>query len=211
MNTMRMMSMRINYFEPIVGDDKAYWTIHYRDVPEPFRLINAWDVLTDTLPLMKDKKDDFTKAFDIHYARYEINAETYQDFLDMLQEVLLLNADTVERLLEVYDSDIAKPVMGREEIRTLKVTETGTGTTDADNIDIPADNPDDDKPTSRSRGTAESNVAHDEEETTVLSDLGVRPNYESLNGFLDNNRTAYIVFNNLFKNCFITAIPWYVI
>ena len=129
----------------------------------------------------------------------------------MLQEVLLINADTVERLLEVYDSDIAKPILGREETRTLEVTEIGTGTTDASNIDIPADNPDDDNPTNRSTGAANSNVARDEIETTRLSDLGVRPNYETLNGFLDNNRTAYAVFNNLFKNCFLNAIPWYVI
>ena len=203
--------MKIDYQEPIVGDDEPYWTIRYRDVPEPFRLNDAWIVLSDDLPLMQGKKDDFTKAFDLHYSRYEINAETYQDFLDMLQEVLVINADTIERLLEVYDSDIAKPILGREEVRTLKVIETGTGLTDADNIDIPADNPEDDKPSSRSKGKAESNVDRDETETTTLSDVGVRPNYESLNGFLDQNRTAYAVFNNLFKNCFLNAIPWYVI
>ena len=198
-------------FKPIMGDDDPYWTLHYKDVPEPFRLADAWQVLTDDLPLMQGKKDDFIKAFDLHYSRYEINAETYQDFLEMLQEVLLINADTIERLLEVYDSDIAKPILGREEVRTLKIIETGTGLTDADNIDIPADNPDDDKPTSRSKGRAESNVDRDETETTTLSDLGVRPNYESLNGFLDQNRTAYTVFNNLFKNCFMNSIAWYVI
>jgi hypothetical protein len=202
---------RYDYFEPIVGDDEPYWTLRYRDVPEPFRLRDAWVIMTDTLPLVQNKKDAFITAFDSHYGRYEINAETYQDFLDMLQEVLLINADTVERLLEVYDSDIAKPILGREETRTLEVTEIGTGTTDASNIDIPADNPDDDNPTNRSTGAANSNVARDEIETTRLSDLGVRPNYETLNGFLDNNRTAYAVFNNLFKNCFLNAIPWYVI
>ena len=205
------MSMRINYFEPIIGDDDPYWTIHYRDVPEPFRLANAWEVLTDDLPLMQSRKDSLITAFDLHYGRYEINADTYQDFLDLLKETLLINADTMERLLEVYDGDIAKPILGREEVRTLSVTEVGIGTTDADNIDIPADNPDDDKPTSRSKGSAESNVARDEVETTTLSDLGVRPNYETLNGFLDNNRTEYSVFNNLFKNCFMNAIAWYVI
>ena len=202
--------LRYDYFEPIVGDDEPYWTLRYRDVPEPFRLRDAWTVMTDTLPMVQSKKDSFIGAFDAHYGRYEINAETYQDFLEMLQEVLLINADTVERLLEVYDTDIAKPILGREETRTLVVTEVGTGTTDASNIDIPADNPADDSPTSRSSGAANSNVARDEIETTRLSDLGVRPNYETLNGFLDNNRTVYTVFNNLFKNCFLNAIPWYV-
>jgi hypothetical protein len=76
---------------------------------------------------------------------------------------------------------------------------------------VPADNPLDDKPTSKGRTGQTSNVVRDEVETTRLSDLGVRPNYESLNGFLDQNRTAYTVFNNLFKNCFMNAIAWYVI
>ena len=198
-------------FKPIMGDDEPYWTLHYKDVPEPFRLADAWQVLTDELPLMQSKKGDFTKAFDLHYGRYEINADTYQDFLDLLKEVLLINADTVERLLEVYDSDVAKPILGREETRTLTTTEEGIAGASTESIDVPADNPLDDKPTSKGRSGQTSNVVRDEIETTTLSDLGVRPNYETLNGFLDNNRTIYTVFNNLFKNCFINAIAWYVI
>ena len=38
--------------------------------------------------------------------------------------------------------------------------------------------------------------------TTKLSDLGVRPNYESLNGFLDENRTFIQEFINKFEECF---------
>ena len=197
-------------FKPMMGDDDPYWTIHYRDVPEPFRLNDAWGILTDDLPLMESKRDDFTKAFDIHYSRYEINADTYQDFLDLLKEVLLINADTVERLLEVYDSDVAKPILGREETRTLTTTEEGIADASTESIDVPADNPLDDKPTSKGRSGQTSNIVRDEIETTTLSDLGVRPNYETLNGFLDHNRTLYKVFNDLFKNCFLNAIPWYV-
>ena len=198
-------------FKPMMGDDDPYWTLHYRDVPEPFRLADAWEVLTDDLPLMQSRKDGLITAFDMHYGRYEINADTYQDFLDLLKEVLLINADTVERLLEVYDSDVAKPILGREETRTLTTTEEGIADASTESIDVPADNPLDDKPTSKGRSGQTSNVVRDEIETTTLSDLGVRPNYETLNGFLDNNRTVYTVFNNLFKNCFLTAIPWYVI
>lgn len=40
---------------------------------------------------------------------------------------------------------------------------------------------------------------------TELSDLGVRPNYESLNGFLDNNRTLLQVFFGIFSGCFTLA------
>lgn len=38
--------------------------------------------------------------------------------------------------------------------------------------------------------------------TTELSDLGVRPNYEALNGFLDNNRSFIQEFINKFEECF---------
>ena len=203
--------MRLRSFAPIMGDDEPYWTIRYRDVPEPFRLRDAWVILSDALPLMQGKKDDFIKAFDLHYGRFEINAETYQDFMELLQEVLLINADTIERLLEVYDSDIAKPILGREETRTLMTTEEGIADASSENIDVPADNPLDDKPTSKGRTGQTSNVVKEETETIKLSDLGVRPNYETLNGFLDNNRTIYTVFNNLFINCFTNAIAWYVI
>ena len=55
--------MRYDYFEPIVGDDEPYWTLRYRDVPEPFRLSDAWVVMTDTLPLVQNKKDAFIAAF----------------------------------------------------------------------------------------------------------------------------------------------------
>lgn len=202
--------MRLDYFEPIAGDDRPIWTIHYRDVPEPFRLSNAWMVLTDHLPLMQSRKSGLISAFDMHYNRYEINADTYQDFLDLLKETLIINADTMERLLEVYDSDVAKPILGREETRTLTTTEEGTADASSESIDVPADDPQDDKPTSKGRTGQTSNIVRDEIETTTLSDLGVRPNHETLNGFLDNNRTLYTVFNNFFKDCFITSVGWYV-
>lgn len=202
--------MSLDYFEPIAGDDRPLWTLHYRDVPTPFRLADAWLVLTDTLPLLQSRKDGIITAFDLHYGRYEINADTYQDFLDLLKETLLINADTMERLLEVYDSDIAKPILGREETRTLTIEEEGIADASTENIDVPADNPLDDKPTSKGKSGQTSNVVRDEIETTTLSDLGVKPNYETLNGFLDNNRTLYTVFNNFFKDCFIMAVGWYV-
>ena len=202
--------MSLDYFEPIAGDDRPLWTLHYRDVPTPFRLADAWLVLTDTLPLLQNRKDGIITAFDLHYGRYEINADTYQDFLDLLKETLLINADTMERLLEVYDSDIAKPILGREETRTLTIEEEGIADASTENIDVPADNPLDDKPTSKGKSGQTSNVVRDEIETTTLSDLGVKPNYETLNGFLDNNRTLYTVFNNFFKDCFIMAVGWYV-
>lgn len=265
------MSMRINYFEPIVGDDKAYWTIHYRDVPEPFRLTDAWDVLTDELPLLNGVKDKIIEIFDLHYGRFEINAETYQDFLEMLQETLLLNADKYEGYLELLNSEMTDIGFGRTETRT-KTTEstrekTGSSTSTMNDdmstsssseldeqrdtssvknsvnstIDIPADNQLDDKPTSRVKedgtdtidddltssqttaGTQERDVltsgtsAEDEigsvteTDEYAVNDKDAIRNLEYLGMYLDKSRSFSEVFLTSFKNCFLTAIPWYVI
>lgn len=265
------MKMKYDFFEPIKGDDKAYWTIHYRDVPEPFRLNDAWDVLTDELPLLNGVKEKVIEIFDLHYGRYEINAETYQDFLEMLQETLLINADKYEGYLELLNSEMTAIGFGRSETRT-KTTEstrekTGTSSTTTDEdmttsssseleeerdtssvknsvnsvIDIPADNPLDDKPTSRVKedgtdtinddltslqtttGSQERDVltsgtsAEDESGTITetdeytASDKDAIRNLEYLGMYLDKSRSFSEVFLSSFKNCFMNGIAWYVI
>lgn len=93
-------------------------------------------------------------------------------------------------------------------------------------VEVPADTPSYDTDRSRDKltfsdpisnpritkdtnsGTDTNNVNLDDKRTmtgtviTELSDLGVRPNYESLNGFLDNNRTFIQEFINKFDECF---------
>lgn len=56
--------------------------------------------------------------------------------------------------------------------------------------------------TDKDEGEGTDNRAMTGTVTTELSDLGVRPNYESLNGFLDNNRTFIQEFINVFEECF---------
>lgn len=266
------MSMRINCFEPIVGDDKAYWTIHYRDVPEPFRLNDAFGKIdTQSCPLLTGVKEKVIEIFDLHYGRHEINADTYQDFLEMLQETLLINADKYEGYLELLNSEMKAIGFGRTETRT-KTTEstrekTGTSSTATDEdmttsssseldeqrdtssvknsvnsvIDIPADNPLDDKPTSRvkedgtdtinddltssqtttgsqERDIVTSGTSAEDEVGTVTesdeytaSDQDAIRNLEYLGMYLDKSRSFSEVFLTSFKNCFLTAIPWYVI
>lgn len=264
--------MRINYFDPIIGDDKAYWTIHYRDVPEPFRLMDAFDEIdVQDCPLLSGVKDKVVKIFDLHYGRFEINAETYQDFLEMLQETLIINADKYEGYLELLNSEMVDIGFGRTDRRT-KTTEsinekTGTsastmsdgmstststelaeqrGTTNVRNstnnvIDIPADNPLYDKPTSRvkddgtdtiddgltsaqsttggqERDVVSSGTLAEDEVGTVTetdeytaSDKDMVRNLEYLGMYLDKSRSFSEVFLTSFKNCFMNAIAWYVI
>lgn len=87
-------------------------------------------------------------------------------------------------------------------------------------VEVPANNPSADTDRSRDKTdyghiTTDTNSGTDTNKvnladnramtgtvTTQLSDLGVRPNYESLNGFLDNNRTFIQEFINKFDECF---------
>lgn len=264
--------MRINHFDPIVGDDKAYWTIHYRDVPKPFRLINAFDKIdAQSYPLLTGVKAKIIEIFDMHYGGSEINAETYQGFLDMLHEVLLINADKYEGYLELLNSEMTAIGYGRTETRT-KTTEstrnktgTSSSTTDEDMstsstseleevrdttstrnsvnnvIDIPADNPMDDKPTSRVKedgtdtiddaltssqsttGAQERDVlttgsSEEDENSTITetdefiaSDKDMTRNLEYLTMYLDKSRTFSEVFLTSFRNCFMNGIAWYVV
>lgn len=101
---------------------------------------------------------------------------------------------------------------------SIKRTENGSDI--IHHIDVPADNPEFDTDRSRDKTdyghiTEDTNSGQDTNTgtnnetrkmtgtvTTKLSDIGVRPNYESLNGFLDNNRTFIQEFINKFDECF---------
>lgn len=103
----------------------------------------------------------------------------------------------------------------------LSTTRTQTGSETNHHIEVPVDTPLYDVDRSRdkidfnNRRTIDTNTGEDINTvnlnddrtntgtvTTELSDLGVRPNYESLNGFLDNNRTFIQQFINVFEECF---------
>lgn len=249
-------------YDDIVGDDLGYRTPRLSQVPTGF----GFDSIKkhDDCPLTNAKWDTFVDFAKRYYRHFEIVGRTWQDFADNLQLSYDIGADTLERQLEVYQDDIAKPLLGRTEKTTYDLTNkdtsegtdtesvnvesTGTNTdtttnnlqtvTDSegqtDNIDVPVDasNPNSQLPSSVTKNTATDTTANTgtvklegsssgTEETTrnatrsdsgthaqtgtvitELSDLGVRPNYESLNGFLDNNRTDLEVFVWLFRDCF---------
>lgn len=214
----------LDNFDPIKGDDLGINGPRYSKVPQGF----GFESLTQRAdcPLTNARWADLIDFAKRYYAKFEVNGETWADFRDNLQLMYDKGADTFERLLEVYNDDIAKPILGRTEEVTYDLTDTNTGTvkdtgTVGNNgtnktkiIDVPADNPDDDTPTQRDETENNNTQTNDLTRTddlthkqtgsvkTELSDLGVRPNYESLNGFLDNNRTYYDVWVWLFRDCF---------
>lgn len=207
----------------ILGDDLPYVTQIYRKVPNGFRFDNLVFPTDKPLTLaVKDKLIDFANRY---YRNHEIVGKTYVDFFESLQVSLDLNVDNFEKLLEVYEDDIAKPTQSRTIKRTTDLTDTdnSTGnTTTSDttdttgtskDFDLPVDNGGaqetartDNTGSTESSGTINSTnqgtTTHKGTETEEWSDVGVAPNYELLNGFLDNNRSMYEVFVSYFENDF---------
>ena len=214
---------RLNNFKPIIGDDLPYHSLYYRDIPKGFGF-SALEFPSDC-PRVGAIKDKLIKYADLFYRNYEIVGNTIVDFQHYLQIDLMGNIDTLEKMLEVYDDDIAKPTQSRTIKRTYDTkestdatasdTNTGTVKSDLENVgyDLPIDNPTGqatEKSTSdgtttnnlKNESKANSATAHTGTEIEEWSDVGVAPNYILLNGFLDNNRSYYTVFVTFFQNCF---------
>lgn len=182
-------------------------TMKYKDVVATCKIsaINANQFAT-TNPLLFASWENLTNEFNTYYADYEIVGETELDFFNNLTVELNTHKDTIERLLEVYNDDVAKPILGRVERHTYNLTNSNTGTNNSNSqrIDIPIDDTTSEKPTFKDKvvGTSSNTDTQTGTHTVELSDLGVRPNYETLNGFLYNNVTATRFFNECFRNCF---------
>lgn len=253
---------KLKPFERILGDTIGYCNPRYEDVPEGFGFESIAN--RPECPLTNQQWGDLIDFAQRYYRKFEIVGETWADFAYNLQTEYNRNSDTFERLLEVYDDDIAKPILGRVETVVYDLTSKDDGShsdsgsdtnsggvtnnttvtnnlkttvnnsSQTDNIDVPvnSDSPNTQIPSSVVKDSSDSttdntgtvktegstndttkvtrqssgtnNLTHTQSGTvkTTLSDLGVRPNYESLNGFLDNNRTKYDVFVWMFRNCF---------
>ena len=232
-----MAITRIQRFEPVVGDDLPYHSIVYRDVPQGFRITDLEPIAN--APLSTQYWQRLTQFADLHFRNHEIVGKTFVDFYENLQDSYYLNADTLEKALEVYYDDIAKPTQSRtikrthEETETLPESETTRstqyghkiqtdGTAEGSTTDIEyAIEGTDSTPSTKSENdsTASDTETHsgtDTETENVMggtrkletidsedwSDVGVAPNYELMNGFLDNNRTMENIFISFFNDCF---------
>lgn len=194
---------KINEFKPVIGDDLPYFTIalrevprgyHFRDLVIPTRAINT--------NLIKDRLLDYCER---HYRNFEIVGVTIGDWFTELQLCVDRNIDNFEKFLAVYDDDIAKPVLGREIVRTHTEDESGdnTGTAISKNYDLPIDNPNGqeiDRITQDNNGTSKRKL--EVKDVDIWSDVGVTDNWDKLNGFLNNNPTLEMEFSAYFKDCF---------
>ena len=209
-----MAILKLTNQTDIIGDDLPYNTQWYRKVPAGFGF-DVLDYPTDR-PLTYALKDKLNAFANDYYRNYEIVGTTYADFQVNLQIALLENIDTFEKMMAVYDDDIAKPLQSRTIKRTYDIEDTNSGDTSSTvtntNYDLPIDNPNGqavDKSTGDGNTTATNTYKHKGTETEDWSDVGVAPNYQLLNGFLDNNRTYYNVFVNFFTDCFTLMESYY--
>lgn len=233
--------MTDDYFyelEIIASDVNPTISKFYSSIDEDYRIISQ-ELDTSylgerTLAVFNKLKDNF----ELYYATREIAGESEYDFFRMLQSCLNRNADTFERQLEVYDDDIAKPILGRTEKVTYDLATTddreatltnqenistssvSSGNDTVHHVEVPADSPSYDVDRTRDKTTYGKSITDTTSDssdgsstdnrtgtqtgtiTTELSDLGVRPNYEALNGFLENNRTYIQFFLDCFEECF---------
>ena len=113
---------RIPKFDPITGDDLPYLSVRYSEVPKGFRITDL-EPIADA-PLSTKYWQRLTQFADLHFRNHEIIGSTYVDFFSNLQDSYYLNADTLEKALEVYFDDIAKPTQSRTIKRTHEETET---------------------------------------------------------------------------------------
>ena len=189
------------------------------------RLKAVWQLLCDNFELYYATRDiggfseyDF---FCMMQSCLNRNADTLE------RQLMVYDDDIANPILgrtekTTYDTKDKRNAESKNETNYgLISTRTQDGEEINHHIDVPADNPTYDVDRSRdklefkNRGTTDANTGQDvvrsdgnEERamtgtvTTELSDLGVRPNYESLNGFLDNNRTFIQEFMNKFEECF---------
>lgn len=203
-----------------LGDDIPFVSMRYRDVPEGYRIADAFlMVMQSEAPNYKGMTTILAQRLDTHFAEWEIVGDTLADFYGELCVHVIDTIDTVERLLEVYNDDIAKPTMARTETvtygaenkpltTTVTHTDTEVRSSESEHFDVPITGTETNpsmKDTAKSKvdsGTIIDSSVQTGVVTTHLSDIGVKPNYEILNGFIDQNRTAVQVLEEILSPCF---------
>ena len=100
---------KLKTYPNITGDDYPFATIQLKYVPEEYTFKGLTFPTDKPLTLaVKDKLVDFATRY---YRNHEIVGSSVADFFDNLQVDLDMNIDTFEKMMEVYNEDIAKPTV----------------------------------------------------------------------------------------------------
>ncbi len=200
---------KMERFELIRGDGLPYWTQFYRDTPSPFRLVDAWEIIDGQYDNLELNKEALIKGFDLKYGRYEINGTTYQDFKDLMQEKLYNKAETLDRAIGLMAGELYRPYEPKTETSTASNQETGTSEGFGSEVDVPKDNPHDDKDSVRTKSEQLSDVAGTTEYEKEESDYGFDRPYEIVHKFIKADKGINDLFNEALKDCFIFGEAWY--
>lgn len=204
--------------------DTSYFDYERNNQPSCPRLKAVWSLLCKNFDLYYATREiggqseyDF---FCMLQSCLNRNADTFERQL-MVYDDDIANPILGRTEIVTYDTEDKRNNTGSTQLEHgLSTTRTEGGADTIHHIDVPVDAPDYNADRTRdvnnyghtqsdvNAGTDTNTVNLEDKRTmtgsvtTELSDLGVRPNYESLNGFLDNNRTFIQEFINKFDECF---------
>lgn len=119
------MIEKIGQFNPVVGDDKAFNTIHYSKVPNGFRFENLvfnHDMYENVSLIW----EDMITFLNLYFGNWEINAKTFKDFFDGLNISLMANIESMEKRLSAIL--LISPDAGSKVTRTKSGTRQENGT-----------------------------------------------------------------------------------
>lgn len=119
------MIEKIGQFNPVVGDDKAFNTIHYSKVPDGFRFENLvfnHDMYENVSLIW----EDMITFLNLYFEDWEINAKTFKDFFDGLNISLMANIESMEKRLSAIL--LISPDAGSKVTRTKSGTRQENGT-----------------------------------------------------------------------------------
>lgn len=184
----------------------------------------AWDIMVQNFELyyatreiggetQKDFYDMMQSCLNRNADTFERHLEVYWD--DIANPILgRTEKVTYDTLDDRHSKGLGAVNYGH------KINETNGGSDVQHHVEVPADAPQYDTDRSRDKtdygstsqnqesGVDSQETSNEDKRTmtgtvtTELSDLGVRPNYESLNGFLVNNKTFIQFFIETFNECF---------
>lgn len=215
---------RINDNYKINKLDISYFDYMRNNEPSCPRLKAVWQLLCDNFNLYYATREIGGQSEYDFYCMMQSclnrNADTFERQLSVYDDDI---ANPVLGRTEkvTYNTNDKRDNTGYTELEHgLHTSRTEGGADVLHHVDVPADYEEYDTDRTRDKtnygrtvndvnsGKDKNNVQLTDERkmtgtvTTELSDLGVRPNYETLNGFLDNNRTFIQEFIDKFEECF---------
>ena len=192
-------------FEPIEGDDYPYNTRIYRRLNPAFKI----DAILPSIvkhPKIFEKWTELCERFNAHYGNYEIVGKTEYDFFVNIANDFYENADTLEKYLKIYESDMMDVTPGSKVKTTYDVHNAATteGQSEGADIDIPMDNPSNENPSSKNKNLSNSTSANAQTGTTLVESslAGSMTAQQMVKDYMDNFQPYIKIWLNFFRNSF---------